>query len=67
MQEKNAWKRNYLNDFGSAEIKSTKHQESRYHKIAFELNFYQPIFTFIFEELLKVIFSKPQVTKFKLL
>ena len=63
----NAWKKDYLNEFCSDKIKNTKHKESRYHKIAFELNFYQPIFTFIFEELLKVIFSKPQVTKFKLL
>ena len=58
----NAWKRNYLNEFCSDKIKNTKHQESRYHKIAFELNFeiiFQPIFIFIFEELLKIIFSKP--------
>ena len=58
----NAWKRDYLNEFCSDKIKNTKHQESRYHKIAFELNFeiiFQLIFTFIFEGLLKIIFSKP--------
>ena len=58
----NAWKRDYLNEFCSDKIKNTKHQESRYHKIDFEFNFeviFQPIFIFIFEELLKTIFSEP--------